>query len=94
MCCVFFNDKMDLVQVEVVVDLIEVSIEVVVCLVVCLFDGVFLQVVYVLVECVIYLCMLVEVMLDFFEEEIDFLEVFDVCGQFVGICMVVDGVLV
>lgn len=31
--CVFFNDKFDLVQVEVIVDFIDVSLEQVVCLV-------------------------------------------------------------
>lgn len=87
MWCVFLNDKFDFVQVEVVVDLIEVSIEVVVCLVGCLFDGVFLWQIYVFVDDVIMLWMLVEVMFDFLEEEIDFFEVVDVCGKFVKICV-------
>lgn len=90
---VFLNDKMDLAQAEAIADLVEASIEATTHSTVCPLDGMFSQTVHALIERAIHLRMLVETMLDFPEEEVDFLEASDAHGQLANIRTAVDGML-
>ena len=77
----FLNDKLDLAQAEAVADLIEASTEAAARSAARSMDGAFSDAVHALVDKVIHLRMLVEVTLDFPEEEIDFLEAANARGQ-------------
>lgn len=77
----FLNDKLDLVQAEAVVDLIEASTEAAARSASQSLSGTFSKTVQELVERIINLRMLVEATLDFPEEEIGFLKQSDALGQ-------------
>ena len=77
----FLNDKIDLAQAEAIADLIDASTESAARSAARSMSGEFSQTVNVLLEQLIHLRMLVEATLDFPEEEIDFLQKADACGQ-------------
>ncbi|MDO4904013.1 MAG: tRNA uridine-5-carboxymethylaminomethyl(34) synthesis GTPase MnmE [Lautropia sp.] len=77
----FLNDKLDLVQAEAVADLIEASTEQAARSATRSLQGVFSDRIDALAEQMLHLRMLVEATLDFPEEEIEFLERADACGQ-------------
>ena len=77
----FLNDKLDLVQAEAVVDLIEASTEQAARSATRSLQGVFSRQIDDLAEQLLTLRMLVEATLDFPEEEIDFLQKADAAGR-------------
>lgn len=81
----YLNDKLDLAQAEAVADLIEASTAAAARSAVRSLSGEFSRIVHELVERLIALRMLVEVTLDFPEEEIDFLRKSDATGQLAGL---------
>src|SRR5476649_940516 len=81
----YLNDKLDLAQAEAVADLIDASTEAAAKSASQSLSGAFSKTVNALVDGVTGLRMLVEVTLDFPEEEIDFLEKSDARGQLAGI---------
>jgi tRNA modification GTPase len=77
----FLNDKLDLAQAEAVADLIDASTEAAARSATRSLSGDFSIQIENLAERIVRLRMLVEATLDFPEEEIDFLEKADACGQ-------------
>ena len=77
----FLNDKIDLAQAEAIADLIDASTESAARSAARCMSGEFSQAVNALLEQLIHLRMLVEATLDFPEEDIDFLQKADACGQ-------------
>ncbi|PSB92412.1 tRNA uridine-5-carboxymethylaminomethyl(34) synthesis GTPase MnmE [Candidatus Pandoraea novymonadis] len=89
----FLNNKLDLVQAEAVADLIEASTEASARSASRSLEGRFSEEIHQLVDRVINLRMLVEAILDFPEEEIDFFEIADAQGQLSSIQMQLDRIL-
>ncbi|MDP9108773.1 MAG: tRNA uridine-5-carboxymethylaminomethyl(34) synthesis GTPase MnmE, partial [Pseudomonadota bacterium] len=81
----FLNDKLDLAQAEAVADLIDASTEAAARSASQSLSGAFSNTIHALVGQVTQLRMLVEATLDFPEEEIDFLQSSDACGQLAAI---------
>jgi tRNA modification GTPase len=79
----FLNDKIDLAQAEAIADLIDASTEAAARSATQSLSGVFSREIHGLRDALVHLRMLVEATLDFPEEEIDFLEKADACGQLV-----------
>ena len=77
----FLNDKLDLAQAEAVADLIEASTEAAARSAVRSLSGAFSHEIEALRQRTVRLRLLVEATLDFPEEEIDFLQQADACGQ-------------
>lgn len=77
----FLNDKLDLAQAEAIADLINATTEMAARSASKSLDGVFSRQIQEILDALIMLRMLVEATLDFPEEEIDFLERDDACGQ-------------
>ncbi len=89
----FLNDKLDLVQAEAVADLIDASTEAAARSAGRSLAGEFSRRIDSVVQALVKLRLLVEATLDFPEEEIDFLQQADACGQLLQISAAVDAAL-
>lgn len=77
----FLNDKIDLAQAEAIADLIDASTEAAARSATQSLSGAFSREIHAMRDALIHLRMLVEATLDFPEEDVDFLEKADACGQ-------------